>query len=104
MDNLYIDIQRTLSYNALWNFILGMRGGGKTYGSLKYGIEQYLKAKSRKTKFQFLYVRRMKTELEKLTQMHGGRLFNAVSKEFPEHVLKAEDENYLLDKFIGLMK
>ena len=44
MDNeLYINIPLTLSYNALWNFILGMRGGGKTYGSLKYGIEQFLK-------------------------------------------------------------
>lgn len=87
---LYINIQRTLSYNALWNFILGMRGGGKTYGSLKYGIEQYLKYKNKGVVKQFLYVRRMKTELEKLTQMRGGRLFNAVQKEFEEHTLKAE--------------
>ena len=90
MMELYIDIPRTLSYNALWNYILGMRGGGKTYGSLKYCIEQYQKAKSKGRKWQFMYVRRMKTELEKLTQMRGGRLFNAVQKEFPDNVLKAE--------------
>lgn len=94
---LYIDIQRTLSYNALWNYILGMRGGGKTYGSLKYGIEQHLKAKKKGIKWQFLYVRRMKTELEKLTQMRGGRLFNAVQKEFPGNVLKAESNTLTCD-------
>lgn len=90
MMELYIDIPRTLSYNALWNYILGMRGGGKTYGSLKYCIDQYQKAKSKGRNWQFMYVRRMKTELEKLTQMRGGRLFNAVQKEFPDNVLKAE--------------
>jgi hypothetical protein len=51
---LYIDIPRTLSYNALWNYILGMRGGGKTYGSLKYGIEQFLKYDKKGLKWQFL--------------------------------------------------
>lgn len=89
-DELYINIKGTLSYNCLWNYILGMRGGGKTYGSLAYCIEQHLKAKKHNVKWQFMYVRRMKTELEKLTTMRGGRLFNAVQQEFPEHTLKAE--------------
>ena len=90
MDKLFWDIQKPLSYNCLWNFIIGMRGGGKTYGSLKWCIEQYLSYKKKGIEWQFLYVRRMKTELEKLTIMHGGRLFNAVKKEFPDHELKAE--------------
>ena len=90
MKEMYWDPKRPLSYNCLWNFILGMRGGGKTYGALNYGIDHYLKAKNRCQKWEFLYVRRMKTELEKLTTMRDGRLFKAVQKEFPDHVLKAE--------------
>jgi hypothetical protein len=44
----------------------------------------------------------MKTELEKLTQMRGGRLFNAVQKEFPGHTLKAESNILTCDgKTIG---
>ena len=90
MYNLYWDIKEPLSYNSLWNFILGMRGGGKTYGSLKWCIEQHLKNKQKGKTWQFMYVRRMKAELEKLTLCRGGRIFNAVRKEFPEHELKAE--------------
>ncbi|MBR2881340.1 MAG: phage DNA encapsidation protein, partial [Prevotella sp.] len=96
-NELYINIPRTLSYNALWNFILGMRGGGKTYGTLKYAIEQYLKNKKKGIKWQFMYVRRMKTELEKLTIMRGGRLFKAVEKEFPECTFKAESNTLYCD-------
>lgn len=90
MNNVYWDITKPLSYNCLWNFIIGMRGGGKTYGSLKWCIEQHLKYRSKGKSWQFLYVRRMKTELDKLTVMRGGRLFNAVKNEFPDHELKAE--------------
>lgn len=97
---LYWDIRKPLSYNSLWNFILGMRGGGKTYGSLKWCIEQHLKALSKKQKWEFIYVRRMKSELEKLTTSRGGRLFNAVQKEFPTHNLKAESNILYCDKEI----
>lgn len=87
---MFWDITKPLSYNCLWMFIIGMRGGGKTYGSLKWCIEQHLAYKKKGIEWQFLYVRRLKVELEKLTTMRGGRLFKAVEKEFPEHELKAE--------------
>lgn len=98
--NLYWDIQKPLSYNCLWNFILGMRGGGKTYGALKWCVEQYLKGLKNKQNIQFIYVRRMKSELEKLTISRGGRLFNAVKNEFPTHDLKAESNVLYCDKEI----
>lgn len=100
MHNLYWDITKPLSYNCLFNFILGMRGGGKTYGSLKYCIEQHLKWKKKGINWQFVYVRRMKTELEKLTISRGGRLFKAVENEFPTHNLKAESNVLYCDKEI----
>lgn len=86
----YWDINRTMSYNALFNFVIGMRGVGKTYGSLKKCLEMFEKSLKQPQRKQFLYVRRYKTELEKLTVMRNGRLFKAVSKEFPNHILKAE--------------
>lgn len=98
--SIYWDISRVLSYNCLFNFILGMRGGGKTYGSLKYCIEQHLKWKKKGINWQFIYMRRMKTELEKLTISRGGRLFKAVENEFPTHKLTAESNTLYCDKEI----
>lgn len=98
MTDLYWNIKKPLSYNCLWNFILGMRGGGKTYGSLKYAIEQ----SNKNSNWQFMYVRRMKAELDKLTTMRNGRLFNSVQKEFPDKKLKAESNILYCDnKIIG---
>ena len=79
-----------------------MRGGGKTYGSLKYCVEQFIKNERKGIKWQFMYVRRMKAELDKLTTMRNGRLFNAVQKEFPEASLKAESNTlYCNGKVMG---
>lgn len=86
----YWDIKRTLSHNCLFNFIVGCRGAGKTYGALKFCIEKYLKERAVGNVWQFVYVRRYKTELEKLTTCRNGRIFRAVQKEFPEYSLKAE--------------
>jgi hypothetical protein len=102
VDNFYWDIRKPLSYNCLFNFIIGNRGAGKTYGSLKYGADKFIKEDKRGNISQFLYVRRNKTELEKLTTARNGRLFNSVKNEFPGHTLKAES-NVLWydDKIMG---
>lgn len=91
-DNVHWNANKTLSYNCLFNFVVGMRGGGKTYGALYKGIENFIKARKCGRVEQFLYVRRYKTELEKLTISRGGRLFNAIIKnnEFPGYEFKAE--------------
>lgn len=43
----YWDVDRTLSHNCLFNFIISLRGGGKTYGCLKRVIKNFLDAKNR---------------------------------------------------------
>lgn len=73
----YWDVKRTKSHNALLNYILGIRGAGKTYSLLKELIECYQKTGSR-----FLYLRRSEEELKKLTTQKNGRLFNHVQVEF----------------------
>lgn len=91
----YLDVKNTVSYNALFNYILGIRGSGKTYGLLKYFIERYLKTGKR-----FLYVRRTEEELKKLTTEKNGRIFNHVQVEFEGHTLWAEANILHIDKNI----
>ena len=71
---IYWNIKRVLSYNALFNFIIGNRGGGKTYGCKKYVIQKFLK-----TGKQFIYLRRYKKELKKIKTF-----FEDIKDEFPE--------------------
>ena len=93
----YWDIGKTLSHNCLFTFIISLRGGGKTYGCLKYCIKKYLDEKINGRTWQFIYVRRQENELKKLTISRGGRLFAAVQKEFPGHILKAESNTLYCD-------
>lgn len=48
-----------LTYNCLYHFIVGDRGGGKTFGTLKFCIDRY-----KKTGEEFIYLRRYDTELQ----------------------------------------
>lgn len=78
--SIWWDCKKTLSYNCLFNFIVGARGVGKTFGSLKYAIEKFKKSPV-DDRDQFMYVRRFNTELKKLTEQRGGRIFKAIMKE-----------------------
>lgn len=100
-DRLYWNPERVVSHNCLYNFIIGPRGTGKTYGALKRGIKRFLKSPEEHPS-QFMYVRRIKTELKKLTTSNHGRLFDAVAKEFPAHKLEAKgDVLYCDDRVMG---
>lgn len=48
-----------LTYNRIFNFVIGVRGGGKTFNTLKYAIEKYLKDGS-----EFIYLRRRQVHLD----------------------------------------
>ena len=88
-ETMWWDPTRTASYNCLFNFIVGSRGAGKTYGILKRGITRFLKS-PKSNRAQFVYLRRLKTELKGLTTQQHGRLFDAVHVEFPDHELRAK--------------
>ena len=86
---MWYDINKTLSYNCLFNFVIGMRGVGKTYAFKKWAIKDYLK-----TGAQFAYVRRYKTEV------NGKRLakfFKDVSEEFPSHSFETKGTVFYID-------
>lgn len=59
MNNMFFNLQKILSYNALLNIIIGERGVGKSYALKKYAAEHFIK-----TGKQFVYIRRYKTELK----------------------------------------
>lgn len=81
------DIQKPLSYDCLYNFIVGNRGGGKTYGAKKYVINRFLK-----TGKQFIYLRRFSKELKNVK-----KFFDAVSKEFPDSEFKVKGKEFYIN-------
>lgn len=96
--NKYWDVNKTLSHNCLFNFIISARGGGKTYGTLKRVIQDYKNGLREGERREFVYVRRTEEEMRKLCISRGGRLFNAVKGEFPDNDLKAEALTMSIDK------
>ena len=56
---MYYNYNKIRSYNALFNFIIANRGGGKSYGAKEMVIKNFLKRCE-----QFVYVRRYKAEIK----------------------------------------
>ena len=55
-DQIYWNINKMFSYNALMYYVLGERGVGKSYGAKEYVATHFIK-----TGHQFVYLRRYKT-------------------------------------------
>ena len=55
----YYSFDKVLSYNAVYNFVIGARGLGKTFGAKKKAINDYLNKG-----WQFIYLRRYKDEIK----------------------------------------
>ena len=70
----YYSFDKLLSYNAVFNFVVGARGYGKTYGAKKIVIRNYLRDRS-----QFVYLRRYQEEIK-------GKFsfFSDIAQEFPD--------------------
>lgn len=91
---MWYDISKTLSYNALFNFVIGARGVGKTYAFKRWAIKDFLKNKK-----QFVYIRRYKTEV-------SGRIlknfFADIAAEFPGVKLDVKGQQFFInDKLAG---
>ena len=86
------DINTILSYNKLLNFVVGLRGGGKTYGSKKKVIQNFI----RKHK-QFVYIRRYKSEMREAKK----KFFDDVKQEFPDLNFKVVGNTALIDDKIA---
>lgn len=60
--SIFYDIAGLLSQRCIFNFVIGNRGGGKTFGSKKLVINRF-----KKNKYQFVWVRRYQTEIDTLS-------------------------------------
>ena len=78
---MYYDPNKTLSRQRLFNFVIGARGRGKTYGAKKTVIRNFLKSGK-----QFVYLRRYETEMP-AAQMRN--FFDDIADEFPEADFRA---------------
>jgi hypothetical protein len=71
---MFYDPHDLLTHNALFSFVIGNRGAGKTYSFKRWAIKDFLK-----TGAQFIYLRRYKTEFDDFKNF-----FADVSQEFPD--------------------
>lgn len=78
---MYYDIGQTLSYNCLFNMVIGSRGCGKTYAAKKRAIKQFIDKG-----YQFVYLRRYKEELDETAENYFNDII--VNNEFPDVVIK----------------
>lgn len=76
---MFYDYNKCINKNCLFNFIVGERGNGKTYGYKKIALENYFKRKEK-----FCYIRRTDTELSKAAKT----FFEDIGKEYPEYEFK----------------
>lgn len=79
----YYNYSKLLSYNGTFNFLLGGRGLGKTYGAKKKSINDAIKTATTSGD-QFIYLRRYKSELSAAR----ATFFADVAKEFPKYDFK----------------
>ena len=77
----------TLTHNILINFIVGNRGGGKSYGTKEWSIDNFIKKHE-----QFGYIRRYKEDLKKPMEQY----FKDIEWQYPDYEFKVEGEKFLI--------
>lgn len=90
---MYYDPNKTLSRQRLFNFVVGARGCGKTYGAKKTVIRNFLRKGQ-----QFVYLRRYDTEMPQAEMIN---FFDDVSVEFPDVEFKAWNGLFRINKEIA---
>ena len=90
---MYWNPRRTRSYNSLYNFIVGMRGSGKTFGAVADCCDRFLDGKGK-----FIYLRRYSTELEGLTNGIMPSLFQNLSLAVPQHKFECKNDMLYIDE------
>jgi len=86
-NELFWNLRKTLTYNILINIIVGNRGGGKTYGSKEWCIDDFIKNKN-----QFGYIRRYKEDLQKSIPTY----FNDIKYKYPDYEFKVESTKFYI--------
>ena len=89
-NSMWVDYNKIFSFNAFINMIVTERGIGKTYGASKAVVDDFLKSKN-----EFAYIRRYKSELKKAVPNFFQALNN--NNEFPDHTLSSKGNSFYCD-------
>lgn len=88
----YWDRSKILSYNKLFNFVVGSRGCGKTYNCKRWIIDRYIRCGERA-----MYIMRYVTELDEA--LLAGRWFDDVQDCYPDYIFKVDNyTGYIKEK------
>lgn len=79
-DREYYNLHTLLSRNGQFNFVVGMRGNGKTFAFKNWAIRDFIKNKN-----EFIYLRRYKSELE-----DRSRFFDDIAWKYPDYEIRVE--------------
>ena len=85
--SMFWDLGKTLTYNSLINVIVGNRGGGKTYGAKKRGIDNFIKRGE-----QFGYIRRYRDDLKKPMEKY----FDDIRDAYPGYEFKVKGDQFYI--------
>jgi len=85
--SIFWNLNETLTHNMLINFIVGNRGGGKSYGGKKRGIDNFIKKGE-----QFGYIRRYKEDLRLPMQQY----FEDIKDAYPDYEFKTEGDKFYI--------
>lgn len=86
----WYDIGQTLTYNCLFNFIIGNRGSGKSYAAKKRAIKLF-----KEKGHQFIYLRRYAEELKTSAESYFNDIVH--NKEFPDDEITYADGCYYVN-------
>lgn len=85
MNNIYWSLNKSLTYNALFNFYVGSRGPGKTFSVTNFITRQFLKYGH-----EAVYVRRFASEFDKFKQFYDDMCDIKKCPEFSEVDFKVD--------------
>ena len=92
--SIFYDIAGLLSQQCVFNFVIGNRGGGKSFGGKKLCINRFKKDGS-----QFVWIRRYKTEIDTLSDFWAD-----IKPFYPDDELTKEgDKLYINGELAGYL-
>ena len=86
----WYDLGQTLSYNCLFNMVIGNRGCGKSYGLKKHAISRF-----KKKGHQFVYLRRFQEEIDETAEQYFDDI--VVNGEFPDDTIEYKNGCYFVN-------
>ena len=96
-NEIWFNYHKVLSYNALINVLIGERGVGKTFGFKEYAINHF-----KKTKKQFIYLRRYESDLkESVGNSEDMKFFEQIKKKFPNDKFNIKKSKKIIKLYLN---